>query len=353
MLSSKESNPMITHVNFAKGFRGGERQTLLLIEELSKRGYSQKLVTRENSNLKEKIKKLKLDNLELVSISKPYFLNLTVFKNSSFLHAHETKAAQVAFWANLFYKIPYIITRRVDNPIRNNFFNKKIYENAKCVVILSSAIEKETLKISCKIKTIIIPSAYSKLFVNHENVKKLKKRFESKFIIGNIGELDNTHKGQYYLIEAAKRLKESYPAMVFLFLGRGKDQAKYKEQSKGMQNIIFEGFVDNVGDYIACMDLFVFPSLNEGLGSILLDIMEQKVPIIASNIGGIPDIIKNGENGILVNPKIVEEIVYNIEKMYKERDFGKKLANVAFEGIGNFSKEKMAVRYELIYGELI
>lgn len=341
----------ITHINLAKGFRGGERQTLLLIEELSKKGYSQKLVTRENSTLREKIKMLKLENLEIVSISKPYFFNLAVFKNSSLLHAHETKAAQVAFWANLFHKIPYIITRRVDNPISNNFFNKRIYGNAKCVAVLSSAIQKETLKISDKINTKIIPSAYSKLFVNDENVKNLEKRFEGKFVIGNIGELDNTHKGQYYLIEAAKRLEQSYPDMVFLFLGRGKDEANYKEQSKDMKNIIFEGFVDNVGDYIACMDLFVFPSLNEGLGSILLDIMEQKVPIIATKVGGIPDIIKNGENGILVNSKSVEEIVYSIEKIYEEKEFGKKLANVAFEGISNFSTEKMASRYEVIYGK--
>ena len=341
---------MITHLNFAKGFRGGERQTLLLIKELSKRGVIQKVLTRKESELAKRLEGT--ENLEIIKINKPYIFNLKAIKDASILHAHETKAAQFAYFANIVYDIPYIITRRVDNRIKKNFFNKNIYTKAKYTVVLSNAIKNETLKISDKINIKIIPSAYSQLEVNANEVKRLKQRFNNKFIIGNIGELDNTQKGQFYLIEAMKKIQNKNPNIHLVFLGRGKDEVNYKAQSKELNNITFEGFVDNVGDYIQCFDLFVFPSLNEGLGSVLFDVMQSNVPIIASDIGGIPDIIQNEKNGILVSIKESEAIYNAIIRLYNDEALRKKFANEAFKNIENFSFSTMTDRYEKVYEEI-
>jgi glycosyltransferase involved in cell wall biosynthesis len=341
------NNKLLTHINFAKGFRGGERQTQLLIEELSNRGYHQQIVTRKNSELANRLNGLK--NLKIIKISKPYILHISKVKNSSLIHAHETKGAQFAYCANLTYKIPYMVTRRVDNPIKNNFFNRAIYQNTMFTVALSNAIKRETLKVSPNANIKIIPSAYSKLVVNDAEVKNISLRFKDKFLIGNIGELDNNHKGQYYLIEAMKKLALKYPEIHLILLGRGKDEQNYKEQAKDLKNITFEGFVDNVGDYISCFDMFVFPSLNEGLGSILFDIMQANVPIIASNVGGIPDIITHEKNGILVEPKNSEAIFDTIEKLYLDKNTRDKLATEAFMSVDNYSYQKMCDRYEDIY----
>ncbi len=341
---------IITHLNFAKGFRGGERQTLLLITELSRRGYRQKVITRKNSELANRLEGIA--NLEIIKINKPYVFNLKVIKDSLILHAHETKAAQFAYFANIIYDIPYIITRRVDNPIKKNFFNRNIYTKAKYAVVLSNAIKRETLKISDKIEIKIIPSAYSQLKIDQYEVKRLNERFKDKFVIGNIGELESS-KGQYYLIEAMKKIQNDYPNIHLVLLGRGKDEQDYKEQSKELNNITFEGFVDNVGDYIQCFDLFVFPSLNEGLGSILLDVMQANVPIIASDVGGIPDIVQNEKNGILVPVKDSEAIYKAIEKLYNDAELRSELSAEAFRSIDNFNFEKMTDRYENIYKEVI
>ena len=340
---------MITHLNFAKGFRGGERQTLLLIKELSKRGHIQKVLTRKESELAKRLEGT--ENLEIIKISKPYIFNVKVIKGSSILHAHETKAAQFAYFAHMLYAIPYIVTRRVANPISNNFLNRNIYGKSAFTVVLSQAIKNETLKISDTINIKIIPSAYSQLKVNEKEVETLKKRFKDKFIIGNIGELE-MHKGQYYLIEAMKKLQEDHPDIHLICLGRGKDEDNYKAQSKTLANITFEGFVDNVGDYIQCFDLFIFPSLNEGLGSILFDVMQSNVPIIASDIGGIPDIVQNEKNGILVPIKESEAIYNAIIRLYNDEALRKKFSNEAFKNIGNFSFIKMTDRYEEIHKEI-
>jgi len=337
----------LTHLNFAKGFRGGERQTYLLIEELAKRGYQQQIVTRKKSELANRLEGI--ENLRILRISKPYIFNLLKIKDTFLLHAHETKAAQFCYFANYFFNIPYVITRRVDNPISNNVFNKNIYENSTSTIVLSNAIKREVLKISRSIDVNIIPSSYTKFQVNNEEVINIKNRFKDKFLIGNIGELDNNHKGQYYLIEALKKIVLDYPNIHLILLGKGRDEEKYKEQAKGLKNITFEGFVDNVGDYITCFDLFVFPSLNEGLGSILFDVIQAKVPIIASNVGGIPDIITHEKSGLLFPTKDTDAIYNAIEKLYLSEDLRAKFANEADKTIENFSITKMADEYEKVY----
>jgi len=342
---------IITHLNFAKGYRGGERQTQLLIEELSYRGFHQKVFTRKKSELAQRLNHIK--NLKIIPISKPYIVYLYKIKNTDILHAHETKAAQFCFFANLRYNIPYIITRRVDNTIKQNFFNKSIYTKAKYTVVLSNAIKKETLKISQHINIQIIPSAYTQLKTNPSQIVKIQERFYNKFLIGNIGELDNTHKGQYYLIEAMKEIQSKYPNIHLIFLGKGKDKSKYEEQAKDLKNITFEGFVDNVGDYIASLDLFIFPSLNEGLGSILLDIMQAKVPIAASNVGGIPDLIKDNHNGILFPSKDSHAISQAIESLYLSEEKRISLSENAFNNIKNYSFSVMTDKYIQLYQEIL
>jgi len=343
-------NQIITHINFAKGYRGGETQTELLIRELSSHGYQQKLIVRKKSELAQRVKNIQ--NLTIIALSKPYFFHLNSIQNSAILHAHETKGAQFCFFASLYYNIPYIVTRRVDNPIKQNIFNQKIYNNALYTAVLSEAIKKETLKVSKNINIVIIPDAYNILTINYNTIAKIKKRFSNKFIIGNIGELDNAHKGQFYLIEAMKKVQEKYPNIHLILLGKGKDKESYQQQAKGLNNITFEGFVDNVPDYIACFDAFIFPSLHEGLGSILFDVMQKKVSIGASNVGGIPDIIEENKNGLLFPPKDSEAIFNVIEKLYLSKDLRERLSTNAYENIENFSYQVMADRYITLYNNV-
>jgi len=334
---------IITHLNFAKGFRGGERQTQLLIEQLSKEGYTQKLLVRKNSELGQRCKDIQ--NLHIVEVPKPYIFHISDIKNSSLIHAHETKALQFAYFASLLTNIPYIVTRRVDNPIKNNFFNKLLYKKAKKVVALSHAIVKEVNNI-CPIADItIIPSAFTESSINENKIKIIQERFKDKFLIGHIGALDDKHKGQSFLIEAAKSLQKTHPNIHFILLGRGKDEVMLKELTAGLSNITFEGFVNNVNDYIACLDLFVFPSRNEGLGSILFDVMQGEVPIIASNVGGIPDIIQHNENGYLIPPCNAEIICRSILYLYQEKSTRKKFVDNAKKTILKFSPDKMMKRY--------
>jgi len=338
----------ITHINFAKGFRGGERQTLLLIEELAKKGYTQRFLMRKgNDYLLKKVQEIPY--VEVIEISKPYIFSLQYAKNTKLLHAHETKALQFAFFAHLFYNVPYIVTRRVDNAVKENLFNKLLYKNAAYCVALSRAIAKT---IPSK-NIVIIPSAATNLELNEKNAQKIKKRFEKKFLVGCIAALDNNHKGQSYLIDAVKQLHKKGLNVALLFVGSGQDEEYLRSLAKGCEYIEFAGFVENVPDYIAAFDLFAFPSLNEGLGSVLFDAMRLGIAIVASNVGGIPDIIKDQSNGILVPPKDSKALADAIEMLYYEEEKRKVLAQQAKKDAVEFTPVKMAQKYEKLYIELL
>lgn len=336
----------ITHINFAKGFRGGERQTLLLIEALANRGYQQRILTRQHSILAQKLEGIA--KLEIIPISKPYLLHLSKVKKATLMHAHETKGAQFALVAHLLYKIPYLVTRRVDIAIKDNLFNRALYSKAHTTVVLSSAIKKRLYQLNPTIHTTTIPSAITPFTNNPQKIEVIKKRFKDKFLIGNIGALEEA-KGQQYIIEIATQIEKNYPNIHIIFLGKGKDEGRFKAQASHLNNITFEGFVDNVGDYIACFDLFVFPTQNEGLGSILLDVMNGQVPIIASNVGGIPDIITHNQTALLIKANNSQALYQSIEKLYHDEMLRKQLANSAFETMDNYSVETMTEHYIKLY----
>lgn len=343
---------IIGHVNLAAGFRGGERQTELLIRELARRGYRQVVVVRRGSELGERL--ADVEGLEIRAISKPYVFGVGDARGCDLMHAHEAKACQYTYWVKRLLGIPYVITRRVPKVPGNNLLTRAVYRNASAVIALSRAIKRNLLRHNAALDVQIIPSMSAQLPVNQETVANLRKRFEGRFVVGHIGALVNYHKGQQYLIEAASALAQSHPEMLFIFLGRGKDEAWFRELASGQENILFEGFVDNVGDYLEAFDLFAFPSLQEGLGSILIDAMRAGLPIVASDVDGIPDLIRHEENGLLVEPGNSGSLAHAIQRLYGDASLRQHLAETAASDAQNFRPDRLAERVvEEVYRPLL
>src|SRR5699024_10501012 len=90
------------------------------------------------------------------------------------------------------------------------------------------------------------------------------------------------------------------PDIRFVLLGEGRDRDMLEAEAAGLSNVVFEGFVDNVGDYLDAVDAFILPSMHEGVGSSCLDAMYFGLPVIASAVNGVPEIVKHEENGLLI-----------------------------------------------------
>ena len=340
----------IMHVNLAKGFRGGERQTELLIKELATHGLKQYLVCRDNSPLREHLKAV--SNLEFITANHQLMGHFATHQKIDMIHAHEAKAVHWAWIENRFRGTPYILTRRVPQPVKQNLFNRLCYKHASQAVAISSPIARYLSGLQLVAVT-TIPSALAHLPHQPDVSKEIKKQYPDKFLIGHAGALVDKHKGQREIIKAAALLEAQAPNIHFIMLGDGADAEQLREESKHLSNIEWLGFKKNPGDYFAALDLFVFPSRNEGLGSTLLDVMDFQVPIIASDVDGIPDIVKHEQTGILIPVNNADALAEAILRLFNNQPLRESLAVTAKERLADFTPAAMGMRYLALYRSLL
>ena len=137
----------IAHINTSRGFRGGERQTELLIEGLQGSGYKQILIARKNRQLARRVKK-NVD-VEVREVSSGHLSVALACSNADILHVHDGRSVYGAFIISLISRTPYIITRRVDNPISNHWFSHQAYRSASTI----AAVAKQVANIICLLYT--------------------------------------------------------------------------------------------------------------------------------------------------------------------------------------------------------
>ena len=346
------NDPSICHVNLADGFRGGERQTFLLMEELASRGYEQALIAKSSSVLASNAKLI--EGLMVIESSLNGFDCRTYFKEAPLLHLHESRAFAAIWSFRIASERKHIITRRVERPPRSNFISNSIYSNANQTVTLSRAISKSIQNsLNLDLNPIVIPSAKTGFTIDQAEVQKIRSKMGGRFIVGHIGVLDDSHKGQLQIIELAKMTHETFPEICFLLVGSGKDKEHFKQLTCDLNNIEFIGQKENVGDFLAAFDLFIFPSRHEGLGSILLDAMDFGLPIIASNVGGIPAIIKNGINGILVDLNSFDDYYNALNSLFSNTKMRSRMQQSNIEKGKDFSVKTMTDQYIKLYNQIL
>lgn len=339
----------IMHVNLARGFRGGERQTELLIKALADLGLKQSLVCRTDSPLRARLQNT--ENLGFVNANHQLMGHFRA-PLADLIHAHEAKAVHWAWLHHCIWRIPYILTRRVPQSVKDNRFNQYCYRNASMAVAISSPIEQHlNLRHWCPVQR--IPSALAHLKSNPEQVAELRSTYAGHFIIGHAGALVDKHKGQRELIAAAKLVTKEVPEAIFLMLGNGPDAQSLQTESQDQTNIKWLGFKSNLGDYFSILDIFAFPSRNEGLGSTLLDVMDYNIPIVASNVDGIPDLVQHAQTGLLIPPNDAKALASELLRLYKNPSLRKQLSENAKSGLAYFTPEVMAERYLALYRSLL
>lgn len=176
-----------------------------------------------------------------------------------------------------------------------------------------------------------------------------------RFVIGTIGRLKERVKGTRYLIQAVHFLKERID-LGLVIVGSGSDEHVLQKLTRDLQLTEQIMFIKEAcsRDILRHFDLFVLPSLSEGFGLVLLEAMAEGRPIVATNVGGIPEVVIDGRTGMLVPPKNPEALADAISYMYDNRlesaemgRAGKKRVEAFFD-IG-----ETAARTEKLYDQLI
>ena len=341
---------LIAHVNVARNYRGGERQTELLMRELAGHGIAQRLVGRRGSPLARRIGDVDVD-VRLVSGHLPGVVRAT--RGVDLIHVHEGRSIYAAYLRNLISGTPYIATRRVNNPIGEHAMAHRAYRRAARVAAVAPQVAEVVQKFDSAVKTAVILSSSSGLSANPGQVETIRKRVAGKFVVGHVGALDNNQKAQDTIIETARRLQSSHGDIHFFLVGGGKDELMLKILAKGLSNLTFTGFVDNVGDYLGAFDVFVLPSRREGIGSILFDAMEHGLPLIATPVGGVPRIVHEGVNGLLIGVERPDQLAEAILKLKDDVELRTRMGTVGQEMAVNHTPPQMAQAYLELYRSIL
>ncbi len=182
-------------------------------------------------------------------------------------------------------------------------------------------------------KFVLIPLGVPAEKLNFLNKKEAKEKLfkivglksENKSIlVGTIAELTR-NKGLTYLVDAAGRIKSELSNIDFkcIIIGGGEDKENLEEQIKNLglkDDILLAGFVDNALQYIKAFDIFTLPSIKEGLPYTLIEAMHAGVAIIASSVGGIPDLIEHEKSGILVPTKNTAALAKAIAQLSEDEN---------------------------------
>lgn len=346
------------------GVRGGERQTLLLIQALKQYGVFQSAAVRADSWLAAKLQDE--SEVALYALRRPFFRHLgglaaALRRRKGIIHAHEAQASQLAFMLHRLSRMPYLITRRVPKRPKANVFTRAVYRHAARVVTLSEAIAgaMTAYQPSLGIRMCMIPSMTAHFVPDPGAVAVIRARFGNGFLVGQVGALVMRHKGQQHLIEAARRLcddhqlRERRRDIQFLLLGAGEDEQTLRDLAHGLDHVHFLGFKDNIADYLAALDVFVYPSLEEGLGSAILDAMELGIPVVATQVGGIPEIVRHGHTGLLIAPADPEAITHTVLALHTDPGLRQHLSRQAREYAVSFAPERIGRQYLEVYKTLV
>ncbi len=216
-------------------------------------------------------------------------------------------------------------------------------------------------KVAEEDKLVIIPSGielYKCQPIPQEERSKLKKKLgipEHSAVVGTAGRLVPV-KGPGFLIQAVGQVISEHPDTYLVFAGDGPLRKNLEKDAVDMglaKNIIFTGWRDDMARILSVFDIFCLPSLNEGMGRVLVEAMALGKPVVASDVGGIPDLIIPGKNGFLVPPRNPGELAQQILFLIKNREEREKLGRAGKKMASTYSDEIMVKKIAELYEKVL
>lgn len=257
-------------------------------------------------------------------------LKIIQTKNIQLIHTHLYHANMYGRIAALISKIPAVVTEHNVYPkykLRRRILNWFLAKKSKKIIAVSEMVKKD-ITVRDWIKPSKIEVIYNGIDIDRFPSAITKEEARQKlgvptdcFLIGTIGRLTD-QKGQIYLINTIGIIKGIIPEIKLLLAGSGPLESDLKSivSTKGLNEYVkFLGARRDIPDILKAMDVFVFPSLWEGLPMVLLEAMASSLPVVATSVGGITEILRNGINGIIVPPRNEGALVQAIIGLSKDK----------------------------------
>ena len=307
------------HIDTARTWRGGQNQVLLTVNGLRAIGHRAALVAHPDGELRQRV----AEGLDLIPIAPRTEMDLTAAWRSrassgGCSRTSSTPTIRTASrWRRWRCRSPLerraaaaspalVASRRVDFHLKGNSLSRWKHRQVDCFIAASEAIRQ--MLVADGVPADRTVTVHEGIDVEHVTAAPPVNVHEAFWlphhapVVGNVAALV-PHKGQRHLIEAAHLVVQEIPDARFVILGEGELREHLERQVREHhleKHVLLPGFRTDVLGCIKGFDLFAMSSVTEGLGTSLLDAMACERPIVATQAGGIPEIVEDGVTGLLV-----------------------------------------------------
>jgi glycosyltransferase involved in cell wall biosynthesis len=357
------------HIDTARTWRGGQNQVLLTVEGLRALGHRAALVAHGEGELRTRA----AEGLELVPLTPRTEMDLAAAYRLSrvirrlapdVLHAHDPHAVAMAALALSMGapdpRPPLVAARRVDFHLKDNALSRWKYRQVDRFVCASDLIRSMLLQDGVPSEAAV--TVHEGIDLSHVAAAPPVNIHEEFWlphqapVVGNVAALV-PHKGQRHLVEAAARVVREVPDARFVIAGEGELRPALERQIKERKlekHVFLAGFRPDVLSLHKSFDVFVLASVTEGLGTSTLDAMACGKPVVGTATGGIPEVVVDGQTGLLVPPRDDRALAAAIVRLLKDPDLRARMGAAGLARVAaRFSADRMVRDTLAVYESVV
>lgn len=353
------------HIDTQKTWRGGQRQVMLTVIGLRERGHRAVLIAHPDGELARRAAEghdlIKLAPRTEVDLRSGWRISRIIKDlKPDIVHAHDphaVAAASLALAFNTKNDGPALIaSRRVSFRLKPHAFSRWKYRQVDCFVAASESIR--TTLIGDGINAARIVTVYEGIDVHRIQAEPPVNIHAELWlpthapIVGATGAL-TSEKGHRHLVDAAAMVVREVPDARFVILGEGDLRPSLERQVKDLhleKHVFLPGFRPDVLAFVNAFDLFVMPSIAEGLGTSLLDAMAAAKATVATDTGGVPEVVDRDNTGLLVPPRDPRALAVAIVRLLKDSTLRERMGRAGLERVRKiFSADRMVERTLDVY----
>ena len=353
-------------VDLGRDYRGGQHQALLLLQGLRERGHVPELIAARDSLLAARAR----DTGATVHVAEPRWRRLSAAwqvrklvreRRADIVHANEPHALSSAWLAQAHRTVPMVASRRIALALSRSLFSLARYRAAARVIAVSHFVEKSVILsglpaglVSVIHDGVRIPQEISQ--IQRDSARDQLGILREIPCIGSVAAFV-PEKGHALLLKAFAKLRVQFPRCTLLLRGEGPELSNLQSLARQIQVAEAVKFLPptiDIETIFAAMDIFVFPSHEEPLGSALLAAMAHGLPVAAIARGGIPEVVEDGKNGSLAEELDPEAFASAIARLVEHPEVGTRLGRAARETVTTrFSADRMVEETLRLYEQLV
>jgi glycosyltransferase involved in cell wall biosynthesis len=298
-----------------------------------------------------------------------YLYRLIKAHKINIVQTHGLRLDFFGFLASKLARVPHIITRHValSHHLIDEFrkrvymiFDSKALKSAAKIITVSKIVEDD-LVLQQGIKRSKIVTIYNGVDLERFSGVTARTRTmireklnigSGKSVVGMIAQLTDW-KGIPYFLEAVPKILKRYPDVKFLIVGDGAERSRLVAMAEELgisQDVIFAGFRRDIPEVVSVMDIAVLSSLREGMPNALIEAMAMRKPVVATNVGGVSELVINEKTGFLVPARDSSALTEAILRLLKDRAKARKFGEAGRRYVEQkFSMAQMVHNYENIY----